>query len=634
MRKMNRFLAILISVAVAVPVIFGALHIDKLFDTEGKVYEYTLGLGTVVNTDGAKTGSAAQTVTMAAVILDADGRVVDCVIDIADTKLDITDGKVSVGNAFLTKNELGDDYGMKAISPIGKEWYEQAAAFARFLRGKDAKAIEAIALDEGGKATDADLLAGCTIGVSDIKAAALKAVNDAIPVAFKAGDSVGVTLAAIVDDSASKPASAEAEGSAQMTVNICAAAVENAKVAGAIIDIAQPAFSFNGAGEITDKKFSGTKRELLDDYGMKAISPIGKEWYEQAEAFCDYIVGMSASDISAIGIGEAGKATDADLLAGCTVAVGDFVKIAAKAVGMARAEYTLALGTVVNTDEAKTGSAAQTVTMAAVILDSEGKVVDCVIDIADTKLDITDGKVTTGNTYLTKNELADDYGMKEYSPIGKEWYEQAAAFAEFCEGKTKAELEALSLDEGGKATDADLLAGCTIGIADFKAALLKALDDKCAKTFASDSLPALSLAVTVDDTSSKPASAEEAGKASMTVTVCAAALADEKAAGAVIDIAQPEFAFNGAGEITDKKFSGTKRELLEDYGMKEYSPIGKEWYEQADAFCDYIVGMTASDVSAIGVSDAGKATDADLLAGCTVGIGDFVKIAAKALSAK
>ena len=215
MRTMNRILAAVIAIAVAIPVIFFALNVDKLFEEKVEVSEYTLGMGTVVALDGSTQGAAKQTATIAAVILDDSGKVVKCVIDVADTKLDVTDGNVTTGNTYLTKNELGNDYGMKTYSGIGKEWFEQADAFADFCVGKTADQIEKIEVGDNGKATDADLLSGCTMGVSDIKAAVIKAVNDKSAKKYSSAETADLSLAVIVDDSASAPATAEAEGRLQ-----------------------------------------------------------------------------------------------------------------------------------------------------------------------------------------------------------------------------------------------------------------------------------------------------------------------------------------------------------------------------------------------------------------------------------
>lgn len=65
---------------------------------------------------------------------------------------------------------------MKAASPIQKEWYEQAAAFEAFAKGKTAADLTA-AVGENGIPADADLKAGCTINVNSIVNNAVKAAT-------------------------------------------------------------------------------------------------------------------------------------------------------------------------------------------------------------------------------------------------------------------------------------------------------------------------------------------------------------------------------------------------------------------------------------------------------------------------
>jgi hypothetical protein len=67
--------------------------------------------------------------------------------------------------------------------------------------------------------------------------------------------------------------------------------------------------------------------------------------------------------------------------------------------------------------------------------------------------------------------------------------------------------------------------------------------------------------------------------------------------------------------------------------MKKASGIGKEWYEQADAFAKYCVGKTAADVKGIALTDDGHAADADLAASVTVHIGPFMTNVDKAAAA-
>ena len=80
-----------------------------------------------------------------------------------------------------TKRTLGDDYAMKSTSAQigaiegGAEWFEQVDHLQEVLVGTDGT----IALDETGKATDTEVLAGCTINLTNIAAAVKEAVDKA-----------------------------------------------------------------------------------------------------------------------------------------------------------------------------------------------------------------------------------------------------------------------------------------------------------------------------------------------------------------------------------------------------------------------------------------------------------------------
>jgi hypothetical protein len=66
-----------------------------------------------------------------------------------------------------TKNQLGDNYGMRKASKIGKEWFEQAAGFAAFITTKTVAEATGIAVNEGGYPTDAELTATTTMGIGE-----------------------------------------------------------------------------------------------------------------------------------------------------------------------------------------------------------------------------------------------------------------------------------------------------------------------------------------------------------------------------------------------------------------------------------------------------------------------------------
>lgn len=61
----------------------------------------------------------------------------------------------------LSSKEKFDDYGIKRVSSIGKEWWEQAVSFEDWARTND---VNTLVLDETGHDTDA--LTGATIAVS------------------------------------------------------------------------------------------------------------------------------------------------------------------------------------------------------------------------------------------------------------------------------------------------------------------------------------------------------------------------------------------------------------------------------------------------------------------------------------
>ena len=104
----------------------------------------------------------------------------------------------------------------------------------------------------------------------------------------------------------------------------------------------------------------------------------------------------------------------------------------------------------------------------ATTFDAQGKVTASIMDASQTNVNFTAaGKVTTdlASTFKTKNELGDAYGMKKASGIGKEWNEQAAAFAAYIKGRTVADVKGIAIDAGGKPTASDLTGSVTVSIA-------------------------------------------------------------------------------------------------------------------------------------------------------------------------
>jgi len=271
---------------------------------------------------------------VAAVLVDANGKIVDCKIDAAQTKINFNaQGKLTtpLDAEVKTKQELGEAYGMKGRSGIGKEWNEQADFFANYVIGKTVDEVKGIAVNEQGYPSDADLTAGITIHITDFIEGVAKAVENAQNLGAKQGDKLG--LGVYTEISKSKDASADTEGQGQAYTYYAAATFDNdGKITSAILDASQGTVKFDVNGNITSDLNATvqTKQELKEAYGMKGSSKIGKEWYEQANAFAEYAKGKTAAEIKGIALTE-GKPADADLAASVTVSVGGLQTVIEKA---------------------------------------------------------------------------------------------------------------------------------------------------------------------------------------------------------------------------------------------------------------------------------------------------------------
>lgn len=320
------------------------------------------------------------------------------------------------------------------------------------------------------------------------------------------------------------------------------------------------------------------------------------------------------------------------LLAGCGKKEGDTVK---------NEGDTVKTGlSVINSLEKSAGAAADTEGLAevdsfivAVLVGSDGKITDCKIDASQAKMNFSaEGKLTTdvSTVFKSKQELGTEYGMKDYSDIGKEWNEQADAFAAYVIGKTVNDVKGIAVSAEGVAADADLAASITVHIGDFIEGVEKAVAN--AKDLGAVKGDKLGLGVYTDMASSTDATADAAGLAQAYSYYTATSFdKDGKITSCVIDASQGNVNFDTTGTITTDLTAApqTKQELKEAYNMKSRSGIGKEWYEQANAFADYVKGKTVADVKGIALTE-GKPADADLAASVTVHVTSFLDVIEKA----
>ena len=313
---------------------------------------FKTGMGTVISASVAnedvenEKGASAQINTNIVVAtFDKDGKVVSATIDVAQQKAAFDmDGKLAGEVDLRTKCEKGDDYGMRGVSAIGKEVNEQYAALAEYFVGKTVEEIKAMPTFERDANHTAvpdveELKASVTITVADYVAALEEAYNTAIETkGVPAKTGLGTVISASVTEEDKEN---EKGASVQINTNMMAVALdENGVIVAAILDVAQQkaAFDLEGvAGEVDLR----TKVEKEGDYGMKGVSGIGKEYFEQAKALTDWMTGKTVEEVLAMPTYERDANHTAcpdveDLKSSVTITVGDYLKALEEAAAMAK----------------------------------------------------------------------------------------------------------------------------------------------------------------------------------------------------------------------------------------------------------------------------------------------------------
>ena len=181
------------------------------------VAAYAGGHSGSTNATADANGLAQANVDIYAVTIDSNGVIVDCKIDAIQckTNFDATGALVSeIGAVNLSKMELQDDYAMRGASSISAEWFEQVEALEDYCVGKTPAEVAGIALDDAGKATDADLIAGITMPLGSFIDGVIGACRNARADGAREGDTLYLHSVSAMSDS-SKAATAEADGVAQ-----------------------------------------------------------------------------------------------------------------------------------------------------------------------------------------------------------------------------------------------------------------------------------------------------------------------------------------------------------------------------------------------------------------------------------
>ena len=299
--------------------------------------------GVVQKTDG----KSELAVTVMAITANRDGKILKCEIDCVGAAIGYSDtGAVSASPTYMTKRELGYDYGMSKYGIYSDfdgdgrvlEWFEQADAFKSVVVGKGLDEVEAL-LAEGGRGNSELITAGCTIAVSDFIYAFDNARKNLKLTEAKTEDEIALgiyTASAKLTD-----ATADKGGSGEINVAIFGATVDNSgKVTSAMSDSVAYTAAFDNTGKPASDSSATIKckRELAYDYGMSVYGiysdlngdGVVLEWFEQADVFDSKVVGLTSAELPSLVL-DTGYGKDILTTAGCTINVSDFVKSANKA---------------------------------------------------------------------------------------------------------------------------------------------------------------------------------------------------------------------------------------------------------------------------------------------------------------
>ena len=286
----------------------------------------------VTGTDaGEADGKVEYDITLVAVTVDDNGVITDCVIDSLGTTVAFSNTGVinpETNKAPVTKNELGEAYGMKAYAGSKYEWNEQAAALADYAVGKTVDELKNGAVDETGHAADADLATVATIYIGSYVEAIDMAVSNAQHLGAQAGDELRLAATAKVSFT---DAAADANGLIQLDCDVVALTMKDGVITSCALDSLQAKANVDATGAVKDLEAPLTKNQLGESYGMVAWGGAKYEWNEQAANFAAYVTGKTPAQVAGIAVNEATYPTDADLTAGVTIAIGGFQALIAKA---------------------------------------------------------------------------------------------------------------------------------------------------------------------------------------------------------------------------------------------------------------------------------------------------------------
>ena len=255
-----------------------------------------------------------------AIVFDEAGKIVAARFDSVEASFKVTEGELATSDRLTTKVEKGEGYtGMNVGS-----WQQQADAFEKFLVGKTAAEVAALAFVTEG--ADASLVAGCTMKSSMpvFQTLVAKAAAYANKVTFKTAETV--TLGLAVD----AKLTGSVEDGAKVAADFAAVAIAGGKVVASMLDSAEGtyAFTYNEESEAYDvaATYKGSKNDQGTNYDAFSPMPSGT-WYVQAQNFANTTVGKTVAELE-------GVSTD-KIEGSCSIYTGGYKATIVRAAGYA-----------------------------------------------------------------------------------------------------------------------------------------------------------------------------------------------------------------------------------------------------------------------------------------------------------
>ncbi len=148
------------------------------------------------------------------------------------------------------------------------------------------------------------------------------------------GGSKKVGTGSVTTVAYSTSASEAGDGVLRLNVTYCSLVVDKkGKIESIFIDSSEPHISVDQTGDISSNRNQSfrTNKEMLEDYGLKKASSIGKEWYEQIEALEQWAVGKTVKEVLGMELSSNHAPSDPELVASCTIDVSLYLQAIRKA---------------------------------------------------------------------------------------------------------------------------------------------------------------------------------------------------------------------------------------------------------------------------------------------------------------